>query len=333
MMNHNSTGDNHQDSPFLFPPIQPYDCFDQAVDDRHHLRVEQCGRHDGLPAVFLHGGPGGCCQPDHRRLFDPDLFRIILFDQRGCGQSRPKRCLIDNTTPDLIADLEKIRTHLGIKAWLVVGGSWGSTLALAYAQTHPERVLGIALRAVFLGSDQERLWAFETAARTHRPALWKAFCDLLPADERHDPVTAYMNRMHSDDPAMQNGAAWVWHDYERVLSQIAPCHDALPDSLEAAAQRPNSPNSPYLESWYIRHHFFLKPDALIANTSQLQAIPGIIVQSRYDLLCPPVNAHRLHKAWPGSTLHILPKAGHALSEPEVIPTLTQAISTLGNQLA
>ena len=330
-MNHPVNGNDHQ--PFLFPPIQPYDCFDLAVDDLHHLKVEQCGRKDGLPAVFLHGGPGGSCQPDHRRLFDPDLFRAVLFDQRGCGLSRPKRCLTDNSTTHLIADLEKIRTHLNIQAWLVVGGSWGSTLALAYAQTHPERVLGIALRAVFLGSDQERIWAFETAAQIHAPELWDAFCTLLPPDERADPVTAYMKRLQSDDLILHTGAAWVWHDYERALSQIAPKSYALPSSLEAAARRHHPPNSPYLESWYIRHGFFIKPNALIADAGRLRGIPGTIVQSRYDLLCPPVNAYRLHAAWPESTLHILPHAGHALSEPGVIPTLTQAISALGYPLA
>ncbi len=332
-MNPPLTGDVRQKSPFLFPAIQPYDCFDLAVDEPHILKVEQCGRQDGIPAIFLHGGPGGACQPDHRRLFDPELFRVVLFDQRGCGLSRPKRCLSDNTTPHLIADLERIRNHLNIQAWLMVGGSWGSTLALAYAQTHPERVLGIALRAVFLGTAQECRWAFETAAQTQAPELWKAFRALLPPDERADPVSAYMKRLASDDPVVHAGAAWVWHDYERSLSQIAPKNYALPSSLEAAAQRRDPPNSPYLESWYIGHDFFLEPNSLITDAHTLQDIPGTIVQSRYDLLCPPVNAYRLHGAWPGSRLHILPKAGHALSEPEVIPTLTQAISNLGQQVA
>lgn len=310
--------------------MTPFDTRSIEVGDGHRLYLEQSGDRDGLPAVFLHGGPGSGCQAAHHRLFDGKRIRAILFDQRGAGRSTPKRGLDNNTTQHLIADLERIREALGIARWMVVGGSWGALLAIAYAEAHPARVTALALRALFLGSATEIDWAFIEGPRTFRPELWRAFIGLLPADERGDPLAAYGRRLADPDPAVQAPAAWAWHDYERALSELKPGKPSLPESLSKPPPSNSLPNTPFFESHYIRHDFFLGPEQLLAEAGRLKGIPGIIVQGRYDLLCPPVTAQRLAARWPEARLRIIEGAGHALTEPGIEPALTEAIGDLGN---
>jgi proline iminopeptidase len=315
----------------LHRPIEPFDIRRLAVDEIHTLHVEQLGNPDGLPVLFLHGGPGSGCNPEQRRYFDPRLFRAVLFDQRGAGRSAPKRCLLRNTTQDLVADIERIREELGIGRWMLVGGSWGATLALAYSQAHPERTLGLVLRAVFLGSREEFRWAFEGAAQTLYPELWRSLVALLPETECGDPVAALGARIADPDPAIHRPAAQVWHDYERALSVLKPGSIALPSSLDGGAQG-EPPNTPFLEWHYLRHDCFLEPGQLLRGAVRLAGIPGIIVQGRYDLLCPPQSAYALAQAWPGCTLRLISAAGHSAGEPAILEALLAAIRELGARL-
>ncbi len=312
----------------LFPLASSFDSRRIDVGDGHILYLEQFGVPDGTPAVFLHGGPGSGCQRDHARLFDPRRFRVILFDQRGAGRSTPKRGLAANTTWHLVADLEAIRQALAIDRWLVVGGSWGSTLGLAYAESHPERVLGLVLRAVFLGTRTGSEWAFVGAAQTFYPSLWRKFVDLLPEAERADPVAAYGARLEHSDPAVHEMAARTWGAYERALSVLKPDNTALPAALDPTSATGPVPNTPYLEWHYMHNDWFMQPDQLHANAWKLEGIPGTIVQGRYDLLCPPRGAVRLAQAWPDAVLHIVPGAGHSASEPGIAAGLVAAINNI-----
>lgn len=317
------------------PSVEPFDRSRIQVDSRHSLYLEQFGKRDGLPAVFLHGGPGSGCQRDHARLFDPELYRAVLFDQRGAGKSTPELCMIDNTTAHLVADIERLRAELGIERWLVVGGSWGSTLAVAYAEAHPDRVLGLVLRAVFLGTRAEAEWAFCGAAKYFYPELWRRFAELLPEDERADPVAAYGARLETPDARVHVPAARAWGAYERTLSELRPASPSLPDSLYDAHAQPGMrvPRSPYMEWHYIKHDFFLEPGQLVRDAGRLAPIPGIIAQGRYDLLCPPETAARLAAGWGNGELRIAEGAGHAASEPALRPVLVEAIAELGRRLA
>lgn len=313
-----------------FPEIKPFDSRQLAVGEGHSLYVEQVGNPSGRPALFLHGGPGSGCQPAHRRLFDPARFRVVLFDQRGAGRSTPKGCLEANTTAHLIRDIEQIRKALGIERWLVVGGSWGSLLGLAYAQAHPERVAGLVLRAILLGEGEEIDWAFTEGPKTLRPELWRAYRDLLPAEERDDPVAAYGARLTASDPKVRAGAARIWHDYERALSSLQPSNPSLPATLEAAEQgQGRVPATPFFEWHYIRHGFFLEPGEILSRSDRLAEIPGILVQGRYDLLCPPLSAHRLASRWPRGALRLAEASGHGLEEPAVGRAVMAAIAELG----
>lgn len=313
--------------------IAPFDSRMLAVDRTHALYVEQAGNPDGIPVLFLHGGPGSGCQPAQRRLFDPERFRIVLFDQRGAGRSTPKRCLVDNTTHHLVADMELIRQELGIERWMLVGGSWGALLATAYAEAFPVRVAAVALRAVFLGSPEEADWAFVRGPRIFYPELWRRFVELLPVAERADPLRAYGARLMHPDPAVHRPAALVWHDYERALSVLNPGTVALPQSLEAPAGTGDAPNTPFLEWHYISHDCFLRPGELLAGADRLRGIPGIIVQGRYDLLCPPITADALATGWETCDLRLVAAAGHSMAEPEIHRTLVAAIEELGRRLA
>lgn len=301
-----------------------------AVGAGHVLHVRAYGNERGTPAIYLHGGPGSGCQPAHARLFDTTRFRVILLDQRGAGLSRPKRGLTANTTADLVDDLEQVRTHFGFDRWLVVGGSWGSTLALAYAEAYPERVKGIVIRGVFLGTRRECEWAFRGAAETFRPELWKAFRDLLPEHERNDPIRAYGRRLENPDPQIHLPAATAWAVYEGTLSTIAPPEPALPVCLDRGPRQDDGtgPNTPYVEWHYIKNDFFLEPDQLVDNAGRLRGIPGRIVQGRYDLLCPPAAAATLAQAWPNAQLTVVAGTGHAGSEPPIRNALTAAIREL-----
>ena len=316
-----------QDSGSLFPAISPFDSRQLPVGDGHVLYLEQYGNKKGIPAVFLHGGPGSGCQSEQARLFDPDQHRIVLFDQRGAGRSRPKRGLESNTTTHLVADMELIRQCLGIDRWLLIGGSWGSTLALAYAETHPDRVLGIVLRAVFLGSSEEVHWAFEKAAQIFYPDLWKNFISLLPETERGDAISAYGARLSNQDPRVHLPAAEAWNKYESTLSALDPGTFTFPETLfdSLATKQVTGPNTPYLEWHYIEKGCFLKPGQLLDGAHNLAGIPGIIVQGRYDLLCPPLAAGKLAASWPNAELRLIPASGHSAAEPRIREALVMAI--------
>jgi proline iminopeptidase len=296
-----------------------------SVGDGHWLYVEEVGRPDGIPVIFLHGGPGSGCQHAHRSLFDPERFHAILFDQRGAGRSHPYLSRDANTTQHLVADIERIREHFQIDKWLVVGGSWGSTLALAYAEAHPERVAAVVLRAIFLGTRDEVEWAFVGGPQRFRPELYDAFLNFLPPSERRSPIASYCARLLSPDPSVQAPAAHVWNAYERALSELAPGNAKLPVAFDAGARLPPTP---VMEAHYIANDFFLPPGALLDRAHRLNGIPGHIVQGRYDMICPPRTAHRLQRAWPGATLRMVTQAGHALSEPGISSELVAVMDTL-----
>ncbi len=303
-----------------------------AVGDGHTLYVEQVGNPGGTPVVFLHGGPGSGCQPMHRQLFDPHRFRAVLFDQRGAGRSTPKYGREANTTQHLIADIERIRTLLGIERWLVVGGSWGATLAIAYAEAHPDRVAGVALRGVFLGTHEEWRWAFVDAPRIFRPELFAAALTLLPEAERGDLMASLARRLRDTDAAVHVPAAFVWGDYERTLSEIRPDKAVpLPASLTTPTGGRTIPATPYIEAHYYEHDCFLRQGQLLGEADRLAGIPAALVQGRYDLLCPPQAAYALTQAWPGCDLRLIEMAGHALPEPGIRPALIQAIEDVADR--
>ena len=318
----------------LFPSLSPYDSRKLAVGDGHVLYLEQYGNPDGAPAVFLHGGPGSGCQSEQARLFNPKQHRIILFDQRGAGRSQPKRELTNNTILHLIADMESIRQSLAVEQWLLVGGSWGSTLAIAYAETHPHRVLGIVLRAVFLGTREEVIWAFETAAQIFYPELWQHFTSLLSPSEREDPIESYGARLSDPDPRIHLPAAQTWNKFESSLSVLDPDSLILPNRLfESSATKDNAgPNTPYVEWHYISQDCFLVPGQLLDNADNLVGIPGIIVQGRYDLLCPPKTAVQLAARWPDAELRIVPGSGHSAAEPLIRSALVAAIRDINKRV-
>ena len=294
------------------------------VDDGHRLYVETVGRADGVPAVYLHGGPGSGCTPSHRRLFDPARFRAVLFDQRGAGRSTPARSREANSTAHLIADMEVIRETLGIARWLVVGGSWGATLALAYAEQYPQRVSGIVLRAPFLGTREELDWAFGTALRTFHPGLHEDFLGVLAPEERNRPLDAYFRRILGADPAVHGPAARAYHDTERILSEACPTVTRL--DLEAIHNPAGRfPASAFMEAHYFVKDCFLRPNQLLENACVLAGIPGRIVQGRHDLLCPPQTAFALAKVWKDAEIHVVEGAGHSLSEPGITKAVTDAI--------
>lgn len=308
---------------------QPFATHRLDVGDGHVLYVEEVGRPDGIPAVLLHGGPGSGCRPDQRTLFDANRHRAILFDQRGAGRSTAVDRFAANTTPHLVADLETIRTTLGIERWLVVGGSWGATLALAYAERHPDRVAGLVLRAVFLGTRAELDWAFIDGPKRLRPDLYADFVGRLPEGERDDPLPAYWRRILDPDPATHAAAAWAWHDTERILSEVSPGRSRLTPALPSG----RLPSTPFLESHYFVHDCFLTPDELTENAHRLAGIPGVVVQGRYDLLCPPATSAELVRRWPEASLRIIENAGHAMSEPGIVPALRQGISDMTNAVS
>lgn len=310
--------------------IRPFDAVMLDVGDGHWLYVEEVGRKDGVPAVFLHGGPGSGSQHAHRALFDPDKNHAILFDQRGAGRSHPYLDRTNNTTAHQIADIERIRRFHGIEKWIVTGGSWGSTLALAYAIAHPERVAALVLRAIFLGMPKEVDWAFIAGPSRFRPELFDQFVSFLPPNERSDPLGAYVTRINHPDPQVHGPAAVLWGAYERALSVMDPRDSALPLPPPADARLPPTA---IMEAHYIAHDFFLGENELLANAHRLRGIPGVIVQGRYDLLCPPAAACAIAEAWPECELTIIENAGHAISEPGVFDALKSAVARFTAELA
>lgn len=309
----------------LYPAIEPFDWRMLEVGDGHSLYVEQCGRADGVPVVVLHGGPGGGCSPTMRRFFDPAVYRVVLFDQRGCGRSRPHASVQANTTWHLVADIERIREALGIARWIVFGGSWGATLALAYAQSHPERVAYMALRGVFLATAEELDWFYRGGAGRFFPAEWEEFLAPLPEDERHDPIAAYHARLFGADMAEQVRFARAWTLWENRLAAMArgaaPGGGVLPADYARAFAR--------IENHYFANGAFMRADGqLLADAGRMADIPGIIVHGRYDMVCPPRAAWRLHKAWPRAELEFVHDAGHALTEPSITRRLVEAMDSL-----
>src|SRR6476659_2206090 len=276
-------------------PFAPLSSEQLVVGCGHDIYVESDGRTGGIPAVYLHGGPGSGCQPDHRRLFDPERFHAILFDQRGAGRSRPKGRREDNTLAHLIADLEIIREKFGIPRWMIVGGSWGATLALAYAQSHPGRVTGIVLRATFLGTRAEIEDGFlDVLPRTY-PGLYEDFLNVLPAEERKQPIDAYFRRILDADSTVHGPAARAWGETERILSEHTPNRSRLDPAAMNSSRA--LPATPFMAAHYFDNPCFMRPNQLMEEAGKLKGIPGIIVQGRYDLLCPPKVSHALGAVW------------------------------------
>ena len=304
----------------LYPDILPYAVHRLAVDERHSLYIEECGSTKGIPVLFLHGGPGAGCEPYHRRFFDPARYRVVLFDQRGAGRSLPHADLTDNTTWHLVADVERIRGYLGIDRWLVFGGSWGSTLALAYAQAHPERVRGLIVRGIFLCRDEEIRWFYQEGASRIFPDYWADFVAPVAEADRHDMLGAYHRLLTGADDIARMAAAKAWSIWEGRTATLVPSgavvsHFGDPHVALSLAR---------IECHYFVHQAFLRPNQLLEDAGRLAGIPGVIVHGRYDLICPLENAWALHQAWPGSELAIVPDAGHAASEPGIRSALVDA---------
>ena len=305
----------------LYPPIEPHAHGFLSVDPPHQLYWEECGRPDGQPALFVHGGPGGGTEPLQRRFFDPAAYRIVLFDQRGCGKSRPHASLEANTTWDLVADIERLREHLGIARWLVFGGSWGSTLALAYAETHPERVTALVLRGIFLVRPEEIRWFYQEGASWVYPDAWENYLAPIPEAERGDLVRAYYRRLTSPDAAVRAEAARAWSVWEARTSKLFPD----PKLIERFGSETFADAFARIECHYFAHGaFWRRPDQLLADVHRIRHIPAVIVQGRYDMPCPMRSAWDLHRAWPEAAFHIVPDAGHAATEPGITHHLIEA---------
>lgn len=303
----------------LYPPLDPYRTGRLAVDERHTLYWEACGNPAGIPAIFLHGGPGAGITPTSRRFFDPEKYHIVLFDQRGSGQSTPLGETRANTTPLLIEDIERLRKLMGIERWLVFGGSWGSTLSLAYAQAHPQRCLGLVLRGIWLASEAEINW-WLYGVRNFFPREWEAFAGHVPEVERHDLLAAYSARLGSDDPAVYTPAAQAWSRYEGSCLKLLP-DPALADAFgnDAVALSVGR-----LEAHFFRHQAFLRPQQLLQDMPRVAHLPGFIVHGRYDVICPVRYAHELADAWPGVQLKVVADAGHSSYEPGIAAELCAA---------
>ncbi len=304
----------------LYPSIEPYLSGHLEVGDGHSLYWELCGNPDGKPVVFLHGGPGSGCGPVHRRLFDPRRYKVLLFDQRGCGRSRPTGRLEANTTWDLVADIERLREANGTDRWMVFGGSWGATLALAYAQTHPQRVSEMVLRGVFTGRRSELDWFYRGGAAVLFPAEWERFLAPLQASERADPIAAYRAHLLHEDREIRAKAARAWTAWESATvamraTRPGPSQGPVGDGTIAFAR---------IENHFFVHDLWMEEGQLIARAGALAGIPGVIVQGRYDVVTPPVTAFDLHRAWSGSELKMVEDAGHAFSEPGTLRELVRA---------
>jgi proline iminopeptidase len=305
----------------LYPPIEPYRTGSLPVSDLHTLFFEEVGNPAGRPVVFLHGGPGGGLDVDYRRYFDPTKWRVVLFDQRGCGKSTPHAELRDNTTWTLVSDIERLRQSLGIECWVVFGGSWGSTLALAYAETHPERCLGLILRGIFLLRRKELLWFYQEGASWLFPDAWEEYLAPIPEAERGDLISAYHRRLTSDDPELRMRAARAWSVWEGSTSKLR----ADPKTIERFAVDRFAEAFARIECHYFVNGAFLRSDTqLLDDASKLAHLPGVIVQGRYDVVCPAASAWALHQRWPGAALRLVGDAGHSISEPGIIDALVQA---------
>lgn len=311
----------------LYSEIEPYSAGMLDLDGRHRMYFEESGNPHGKPVVFLHGGPGAGAAPAHRRFFDPAHYRIIIFDQRGAGRSTPLGEITDNTTPLLIADMETLRGHLGIERWLVFGGSWGSTLAIAYAEAHPQRCTGVILRGIFLCRKSEIDW-FLYDLRNLFPEPWQTFSNYIPQSERSDLLKAYYRRLTDPDPAVHMSAARAWSRYEGSCSTLLPSPETVAyfggDVVALGLAR--------IEAHYFMHDIFLPENSLLDNVGKLHGIPGVIVQGRYDAVCPIVTADDLHRAWPEAEYIVVPDAGHAAWEPGICRQLVMAAEKFKNRI-
>ncbi|HEV2748600.1 MAG TPA: prolyl aminopeptidase [Allosphingosinicella sp.] len=304
----------------LYPPVEPYRSGHLDVGDGHRVYWELCGNPDGTPAVFLHGGPGAGCTPDHRRQFDPGRYHLLLFDQRGCGRSTPHAELDANTIWHLVADIERLRELVGAERWLVFGGSWGSTLALAYAEAHPERVSALILRGIFTMRRSEIDWFYQHGASELFPDKWQGFLAPIGEGERAELVAAYHRRLTHSDPAVRLEAAKAWSKWEGETITLLPdaklSESFTQDEFAIAFAR--------IENHYMVHGGWLEEDQLLRRAGRLRGIPGVIVQGRYDVCTPVRTAFDLHRAWPEAEFHLVPDAGHAYNEPGILDRLIRA---------
>jgi len=311
----------------LFPEIEPYDSGFLGVDDIHSVYYEQCGNPDGKPVIFVHGGPGGGCNAIHRRFWDPSVYRVVLFDQRGCGRSTPHADLRNNTTWNLVDDMEQLREHLAIERWQLFGGSWGSTLSLAYAQQHPTRVTELVLRGIFLLRRQEILWYYQEGASRIFPEAWQGYLAPIPVDERDDMVEAYYKRLTSNERDVRMAAARAWSTWEGSTSRLIPD----PDLIKRTGEDQFAEAFARIECHYfINGGFFQKDGELLTNVARIRHLPAIIVQGRYDVVCPAESAYALHRAWPNSQLHVVPDAGHSALELGITAQLVAATNSFSD---
>lgn len=308
---------------YLYPLIDPFDQRMMEMPGGHTIYVEQCGNPHGIPVIVLHGGPGGGCSPTMRRYFDPSVYRVVLFDQRGCGRSRPHASVENNTTWDLVADIERIREAVGVDKFIVFGGSWGATLALIYSETHPEHVRQIVLRGVFLMMQRELDWFYGGGAGQFWPETWAEFVKLVPETERDDFIGAYHKRLFSGNHQQETLYGKAWSSWENALASVysnGRSGDAPGEYARAFAR---------LENHYFVHGGFLESDGhILSNVDRISHIPGVIVQGRYDMICPPKSAYDLAQAWPNVELRMVRNAGHALSEPGISAELVRAMDQI-----
>lgn len=307
----------------LYPPGHPFDCRMVEVSGGHRIYVEQYGSPGGIPVVVLHGGPGGGIHPNIRRFFDPRIFHVTLFDQRGCGKSLPHASVENNTTWDLIEDIETIRSLLGVAVWIVFGGSWGATLGILYAQKHPDRVRQLVLRGPFLFTRQELEWFYGGGAATFFPDQWQRFVEVLPEGERDDVIAGFHRGLFGPEPEIQAKYAAAWTGWENALASMGAADESasVPANYALAFAR--------LENHYFTHKGFLESDdQILGNMAAIQHIPGTIVQGRYDMICPPAAAFTLHAAWPRSQLFLVQDAGHSITEPGIASRLLRTMDTI-----
>jgi len=312
----------------LYPEIKPYARHELAVEEPHVLYVDESGSPDGLPVLFVHGGPGGGCDALSRRFFDPTLYRIITFDQRGCGRSTPHASLENNTTAHLIADMQRIREHLGIDKWVLFGGSWGSTLSLAYAQSYPEHVHALILRGIFLCRPQDLAWFYQEGASRLFPDYWQDFLSPIPLEERDDLMQAFYRRLTGNEQLPQMHAAKARSCWEGRTATLRPNHNVV----ERFADAHRALSMARIECHYFVNQAFLEPDQLLRDMPKIAHLPGIIVHGRYDAICPLDNAWALHQAWPNSELQIIRDAGHSAAELGITDALIRATGEIAHRL-
>lgn len=310
----------------LYPPIKPYNHGYLQVSDLHTIYFEESGNPQGKPVIFLHGGPGGGITPIYRQYFDPQTWRIVIFDQRGCGKSTPYAELRENTTWDLVSDIEKLRQHLNIDKWVVFGGSWGSTLALAYSETHPERCKGLILRGIFMLRQKELRWFYQEGTSYIFPDAWKKYLHPIPENERHDLISAYYKRLTSKNDKIRLEAAKAWSVWEGSTSKLFPSTETMShfgeDEFAEAFARIEC-------HYFVNKGFFTSENQLLENVDKIRHLPCVIVQGRYDVVCPMVSAWELHQAWPEAELMVVPDAGHSMNEPGIRECLLNATDKFG----